>query len=282
MTRATRIGMIFTVLGLLVGCKDRAKASAHAASENVAALVAVSEKDVLELERGVPEGAKLLAPLVDQREPLEPNAVRQRLMKLHREVPDLNVAKATFFALTDEKGVAIRNDLEVDVMAGQNLAQIFPELGKALAGTNVMTTGAFPGAAGPQGADRDFIVASPVRRANGNVGGLLVSGWAYRRYAYRLQEQLKHDLGEALLKAKDTGKLPILYVALFDKTGIYAAQQTPQVNEKALEADKPFDATAGGPIERVLTITERDFGYAAARDPKLGDGVGIAVLRSDI
>jgi hypothetical protein len=275
------------VLAMVVGlpaCKDKAKESAGQAAENVQALVALAGKDVEEIERGLPEGAKRVAPMFAKTaEPLEPSAVRARLNKVHREVPDLNVAKSTFFALADDKGVALRNDLEVDTMAGQNIVQIFPDLTKALGGAYVETVGAFPGAISPtQGQDRDFIAAAPIKREDGSVAGLLVTGWAFRRFAFHLQEQMKHDIGEQLRNAHDTGKLPVLYAALFDKTGVYAATQTPSVNEKALADEKVYDKTASGPTQGVVTITDRAFGYAAARAPKLGADVGIAVLRSEI
>jgi hypothetical protein len=264
-------------------CKDKGKESAQKAADNVQALVALAAKDVEEIERGLPEGAKRMAPMIAKNEPLEPPAVRARLNKTHREVPDLNIGKSTFFALADEKGIAVRNDLEVDTMAGQSLVQIFPDLAKALGGAYVETIGAFPGSVSPtQGQDRDWIAAAPIKRDDGTVGGVLVTGWTFRRFALHLQEQLKHDLGEQLRNARDTGKLPVLYVALFDKTGVYAATQTPTVNEKALSDEKVYDRTVGAPAQGVITITEREFGYAAARAPKLGADVGIAVLRSEI
>ena len=277
-----RFALLFLFVLAAAGCKDKAKASAEQAGQNVAALVTLAQKDVEEVERGLPEGAKRLSSVIEGKEPIEPTQVRPRLQRVRREVPDLNIAKSTFFALADDKGVAIRNDLEVDTMAGQNLPQIFPELAKALGGAYVETTGAFPNATSPQGPDKDWIAAAPIPRAGGGVGGLFVTGWTYRRFAYHLQEQLKHDLGEALLKAKDTGKLPILYVALFDKSGVYFAPQTPPVNEKALAAMNLVDKTANGTVAAPISITDRDFGYAAARAPKLGPDVGIAVLRSDI
>ena len=58
---------------------------------------------------------------------------------------DLTIAKSTFFALADANGVAIRNDLEEDVMAGQNLFSVFPALAKAKTAYTT-TTGAFPNA----------------------------------------------------------------------------------------------------------------------------------------
>ncbi len=282
MRKHSTVLVVLAAAAALGACKDKGKESAQRAQANVTALVAMSQRDVEEVQRGLPEGAKRMASLVEKREPLEPPAVRQRLQKTQREVPDLNLAKSTFFALADEKGVAVRNNLEVDTMAGQNLVQIFPALAKALGGAYVETNGAFPGAAGPQGPDRDWIAAAPIPRADGTVGGVLLTGWTYRRFAYHLQEQLKHDLGDELLKAKDTGKLPILYVALFDKSGVYAANQTPQVNEKALEGEKLFDKTSGGAVQSAITITDREFGYAAARALKLGPEVGIVVLRSEI
>src|SRR5215831_17570421 len=117
-------GRFATLLGLaffsLAACKDKAKENARLAAENAQALVALAAKDVEEIERGLPEGAKRLAPIVAKgADPMEPPLVRTRLNKTHREVPDLNISKSTFFAFTDEKGTAVRNDLEVDTMAGQ-------------------------------------------------------------------------------------------------------------------------------------------------------------------
>lgn len=112
--------------------------------------------------------------------------------------------------------------------------------------------------------------------------GLLLTGWTFRRFANHLQESLRHDLQEQLLEAKDTGKLPILYVAVFDPTGVYSAPLTPPVNDKALADLDLLAKTAAGPVHGIVSITERDFGYAAIRVPKLGADTGVAVLRSEI
>jgi hypothetical protein len=208
--------------------------------------------------------------------------VRSGLRRIRAEVPDLTVAKSTFFALTDVQGVALRNDLEQDVMAGQNVVAIFPGLHKALEGSFATTTGHFPANPPPSPPDRDWMAAAPVMGDHGQVVGLLLTGWTFRRFANHLQESLRHDLQEALLKAKDTGKLPILYVMVFDSTGIYAPPMTPEVNEKAL-ADLDVEAkTANGPVRGVINITDRDFGYAAVRVPRLAPDMGIALLWSEI
>src|SRR5579863_3280657 len=115
------------------GCKDQAKESAAHAALNATDMAALVDKDVAEVERGMPEGAKKLAPLVaGSADPRQDAAgVRKALQRVRRDVMDLSIAKSTFFALADSSGIAIRNDLEEDVMAGQNLFTVFPALAKA-------------------------------------------------------------------------------------------------------------------------------------------------------
>lgn len=281
--------MTFAAFGCLaVGCKDQGKFSAQRAGEDVASLGRLAEKDVVELERGMPEGAKRLAslwsPSQGSTQPKEPRedlgAVRAALIKTRRDVPDLNLAKSTFFAITDARGIAIRNNLEQDAMAEKDLFAVFPDLAKAKDGP-VKTLGAFAETAAQNPPDRDWLYAVPIQE-EGKLRGVYVTGWTYRRFAYHLQETLRHDLGERLRKENDTGKLPVFYVAVFDRTGVYGAPKTPAVNEKALRDLDLVAKTASGPSEGVLTITERDFGYGATRTPKLGPDIGIVVLRSEL
>src|SRR5262249_18272285 len=130
----------------------------------------------------------------------------------------------------------------------------------------------------PSGPDKDWLAAAPVKRADESVAGMLVTGWSFRRFAYHLQETLKHDLETQ----QNTGKLPVLYVAVFDKTGVYSAPQTPQVNDKALADQDLVGKTANGPAQGTASITDREFGWAAVRLPRMGPDVGIAVLRSEL
>jgi hypothetical protein len=266
-------------------CKDQAKVSTQKATEHANALADLAVKDVGEVEQGLPKGAVEMAKLVyakgaDPRQ--DQQSVRGALRKIRNSVPELMVAKSTFFALADEKGVAIRNDLEEDVMAGQNVVTIFPELKKAQDGSFVTAVGLFPGPPLPHGPDRDWMAAAPVKDDAGKVEGILLTGWTYRRFANHLQETLRHDLVQDTAKAGDNGKLPILYVALFDKQGIYPAPQMPPVNEKALGDLDLVSKTASGPAQGTMNITDRDFGWAAVRIPKLAGETGVAVLRSEI
>jgi hypothetical protein len=264
-------------------CTDKAKVSEKAAHANLDALVTITNADVAQIETGLPQGAQRLASLwasgADPRQDLR--AVRSALVKMRREVPDLTVAKSTFFAVTDDHGVAIRNDLEEDVMAGQNLFTVFPALGKARSGY-VTTTGSFPNSSPKNGPDEDWIAAVPVKKEDGTTGAVLVTGWTYRYFARHLQESLKDRLNDEARKTGDEGKVPVFYVAVFDKTGVYPAPLTPAVNEKALGELELVPKSAQGSATGTISITDRAFGWAAVRTPKLAPDTGIVVLRSEL
>jgi hypothetical protein len=263
-------------------CKDQAKESASLAAGDVQAMADLVDKDVAEVERGLPEGAKQLAPLVaDGADPRQDIAgVRRALLRVRRDVSDLLVAKSTFFALSDPAGIAIRNDLEEDVMAGKDLMTAFPVLAKAKDGY-IAGTGSFGGPPSHNGPDEDWIAASPVKRGDGSVGALLVTGWSYRYFSRHLQEALKTRLLDVSKAAGTEGKLPVYYVAVFDKTGVYSAPTTPQIDEQVLATQDLVSKTAAGATTGTLSITDRAFGYAARRTPKLAPDTGVVVLRSE-
>jgi len=281
-----RCGLVLAFLFGAAGCKDQAKESAKLAAGNADTLALLVDKDIGEVESGMPEGAVKLSPLfangADPKSDL-PN-VRQTLLHTQRDIPELNVAKSTFFALTDDKGVGIRNNLEQDAMAGQDLAKLFPGISKALGGAFTETTGSFgtPPAPNANGPDKDWIAAQPVKNEQGKVAGLFVTGWSYRRFATHLQEVLNGNFQTELRKSGNTGKMPVFYVGVFDASGVYTARTTPKIDEDALVSAKLVDKTASGPYQGTVTITDRDFGYAAKRTPRLGADTGVVVLRSEL
>ena len=85
-----------------------------------------------------------------------------------------------------------------------------------------------------------------------------------------------------MLADKQGGKLPIVYVALFDESGIYTAPMTPDVIATEVAKLNVMSKTATGPIQGVFEDASRTFGYAARRTPELSAQTGIAVLRSEI
>lgn len=282
--RSLALALVLPLALAAAGCKDKAEKSAEEARGNVALLVPLVDKDVAEIERGLPEGAKKIAITIGKEQDVKANpaVVRSALLKIRQQVSDLGVAKSTFFALTDDKGVAIRNDLEQDTMAGKSVVERYPDLKKALEGQAFVTTVGEFGTPNPAGPDREWVAATPVKREDQSLVGLLVTGWTYRRFAYHLQESLKRDLQDQLQKSGDTGKLPVVYVFLFDDKAVYGARGTPPVDETALKDAGVFAKTANGPADGTLTITDRSFGWAAVRTPRLGKDLGVVVLRSEI
>ena len=270
--------------GVLAGCTDAAKVSEERATHSASVMSKRATEDVAEVTRGLPAGAAQLATLyaagADPARDLP--AVRKGLRRVRAEVPDLTRAASTFFALVDAQGIAVRNDLEQDVMAGQDVLKLFPDLAKAKEGGVVTATGLFGGARAPGDPDRDWVAATAVKDGQGVFAGYLLTGWTLRRFAFHLQEALKHDLIEEQAKTKDPGKLPIVYVSVFDKGAIYAAPLTPTVNEKALVDLDLAGKTAAGPVHGKLSITDRDFGYAATRVPEIDADAGVVVLWSEI
>jgi hypothetical protein len=272
------------VILALASCKDSGKESATRAGEHAAFLAKTAEVDVAEIERGLPEGARRLSALFakgsDPRQDLP--GVRTALQRLRKDVMDLNRAKSTFFALADETGKVIRNDLEEDRMAGMSLASAFPEVAKAKDKDFMTTVGAFKEALEAKPPDKDFLATAAVKKEDGTVGALFVTGWSYRAYARRLNEALKSDLIDKARAAGNENRVPVFYVGIFDKSGVYMAKPAPEVNEKAMADADLVGKTASGAFTGTTTITDRTYGYGAVRVPKLGPETGIVVLRSEI
>ena len=109
-----------------------------------------------------------------------------------------------------------------------------------------------------------------------------MTGWTFRYFARHLQESLKDKLVEQAKASGNGGKMPVFYVAVFDKSGVYPAPLTPAVDESALGGLDLVSKTAAGSAQGTLTITDRAFGWAAARTPKLAPDTGVVVLRSDL
>ena len=283
MRRSLFAAVPWIAVAALCGCKDQAKESATKALDDVAFLGDLVNKDIGEIERGLPEGAgrlgKLVASGADPTKDVA--AVRRALLRVRRDVMDLSIAKSTFFALAAVDGTAIRNDLEEDVMAGQNLFAIFPALAQAKDGY-VATRGAFPNGSGKSGPDEDWVAATPVRRADGSAGAFFVTGWTYRYFARHLQESLKDRLVEEARRSARDWKMPVFYVAMFDRSGVYSAPLTPQVDEAALAGQDLTVKSAPGTAQGTVTITDRQFGWAAMRTPRWAPETGIVVLRSEL
>ena len=111
---------------------------------------------------------------------------------------------------------------------------------------------------------------------------VLINNAAAAMYMPNADIPLKRRLTEQLQASKDIGKLPVFYVGVFDKEVVYTAPLTPPVTEQAMKDLKLFDKTTGARAVGTINVTGRDFGWAAARTPKIAPDVGIVVLRSEV
>jgi len=294
-----RLLPVIAAVGMLAGCKDRGKIAADYAKGHATLLAGVAAKDFEALARGVPEGGKKATVLfyakgADPKS--DPIGVRRDLLQVERAVPELLAAPTTFAALADDSGLIIRNNLEMDAMAGVDLFRIYPGLKQAASKPFVSEIQSFAPASdgkknGPDDA-RTFVSAARVPKDDGTIGGYYVTGWGLRTYAFHLREALLRDLDpshpsataapSASSAATSSVLLPILYVALFDEAGVYTARGTPDADRDALRDLHLVEATEAGPASAAIAITGRDFGWAAVRIPAFGAKVGVVVLRSEI
>jgi hypothetical protein len=274
------------LVGAHLGCTDAAKVSEGKAVLHAERLAKLADDDVEEVRRGLPLGAKALAKLWDGKpEPFaDPSQARRALDRVRDEVRDLAIAKSTFFALTDENGIVLRSDQEPDQMAGKSLVAPFSDMPKVLAGEAIETRGSMPEAAGARaGGDEQWVAAAPLKDTQAKVRGIYASGWSMRRFAYHLEETLKHDMATEAVKSGDKHvKLPLVYVFVLAGSKVYGAPVTPLVNSETLQnldlASKMANDTT---VHQTIEITGRGFGLAARRAPRMGADIGVAVLRSE-
>jgi hypothetical protein len=275
------------VAALAASCSEPSKVSERKAVEHVDRLAKLSDDDVDEMRRGMPRGAKALGALFDGKgDPhADPTAARRALDRARNDDRDLSVAKGTFFAVADDKGVVLTSDQEPDVLAGKSFTAAYPALAKVLAGETVEARGSMPETAGARtGGDEQWVIAAPVRDKEGVVRGMFVSGWSLRRFAFHLEETLKHDLvTDALRAGESRTKVPLLYVFVMAGPKLYGAPVTPLLNAETLEHVGLDAKTDNGVVfHQPIDITSRGYGLAARRAPKMGPDIGVAVLRSEI
>jgi hypothetical protein len=265
----------------MASCKKPGAVSAEKAKANVVLLTKATHSDVAEVRSGLPQGAKLLAPLFETGKPAsdDAKAARTGLESTRNKVQDLRTAKGTFFGVAMPDGVLIRTDQDPDQMAGRGLFTAFPELKAALDGKYIESRGTMPEASGVRGrSDGQWIAAQPIGEA-GAVKGLYVTGWSWSAYAYRLERALGSALRSEL---KEGEKLPLVYAFVIVDKEVFGTPISPEVNAKAIAQVAPLTgASASAPTTFELEIDGREFGLAVELAPDLGKDVAVAVLRSE-
>lgn len=276
--------LLSAALALMAGCEGKHKISEQKAVDELARLLPTVGEDVRQVREGLPKGATKLATHLET-SPMSSLPALQRAIQWTRSaVPDLDVAKSTFFSLTDPFGIVLRSEADPDLLAQRSIIEAFPGMKRALdpESGNVEAFGEMDELRGVRkGNDTAWVVAHPVKDAAGALKGVFVTGWSFRRYAYRLEQQAKHDLLEAAQKS-DEKNVPLVYVFVLRGAKAYGAPVTPDVNAEAVEQLEPLAKAAAGSWRGQLEITGRRFGVAIARTPKLAEDTGVAVILSQL
>jgi hypothetical protein len=271
------------LLTAVTACDDGRKHAEQAAADTLPKLSAILAEDVRQIRRGLPAGATKLGPMLDPDTLASPVSVQKAISRTRALVPDLDVAKGTFFSYTDATGTVLRSETDPDLLAGKSIVAAFPPLAAALGASGAAEAwGELADLRGVRnGPDRAWVVAAAVKDDKGATKGLFVTGWSLRLYARRLETAATGLVREAAEKAQQKNP-PIVYVFLVKGKTAYGAPLAPDVNAQAIELLDPIAKTASGPYRGTLEITGRGFGVAAARAPELGDDAAIAVLTSEI
>lgn len=277
-----RLGWFCTVLLVLWGCKNSGETSAKLAREHVVFLAHAAERDVGEVRRGMPAGAKALEDLFQEAAPERPAAAAARaaLARVRARNNDLDSAKSTFFLVATADGTILRNNLDQDEMAEKNLFEAYPAAKQALTHDYLEFRGSWELARGVNGRpDAQWLAASRIVLPEDQTVGLFVSGWSWSSYAYRLEVALRSEI---LGNTKEGDKVPLTYVYVVVGDQAYGAPVSPVVNGEAIVRLGPHQKVQGAEVwSTPIEIERRTFGLALRKLPELGDDVVLAVLRSE-
>ncbi len=276
----TAVLLAATLVGTL-GCEDAGDKSARLVVPNMKYVAAAVARDLGEVRRGMPAGAKALQDLFKEAQPEKPASVdaRKELLRLRSDNQDISSAKSTFFLIAAADGTILRNNLEQDDMAEKNLFEVYPATKIGLEKDYAEVTGSWDVARGVNGrSDAQWLAMSRIM-VEGQPVGLFVSGWSWSSYAYRLEMALR---SEVLGETKEGQKVPLLYVYVIAGAQAYGAPVSPVVNGEEIVKLDPVAQSKGKEMwTGAIEIERREFGLALKHLPELGDDVVVAVLRSE-
>jgi hypothetical protein len=269
-------------LAVVVGCEDKGKLSEEAAESAIDFAVALVERDVAQIRKGMPPAL----PILEKRLPDDPAAKRlelQEAIKAARSnVQDLAVAKSTFFSFAGVDGVVLRSEIDPDRFVEQDALKSFPSLSRAFepgAGL-VEAFGEQEALRGvKRGPDLAWIVAGAARAADGKARGLFLTGWSTRLYVRGVQEQVRGQLAE---RASKSGKKtpPLVYAYILKGPGAFGDPDAPDVNAETLLKLDVLGKTRAGAFSTQVEMENRSFGIAAKPLPAYGPDAALAIIAS--
>lgn len=276
------LGVLLACSGL-GGCQGNSKEAQKLAFATVERLLPLVERDTKQVRDGLPEGAKKIAPLLDDEPGADLASLQRAIQKARAGVESLTFAKSTFFVFVDPKGSVLRSEADPDLAAGEVLTKAIPDMSKlAEPGAGMLEAfGNVHGLRGVQsGPDLQWVVGHPVVDAAGKVKGSFVTGWSLRSYAHYLEEDTRRYLIKS--SGDKPRAIPLVYVFLVRGTEAFGAPVTPDVNAEAVAKLDVASKAAAGSFQTRVEVEGRSFLLVAKPCPALGKDVALALLLSEV
>lgn len=282
---ATRfVRSVAVVLCLLASaCKEKGAREQQKiiATQHAPRVGSIIKDDLERHARGLAAGAEKLAPGFVKVEGLQQDQDMRKVLKLLRNpkngVPELVISPMSFMAVVGKDGVAIARDVELpdDKMKGMPLAELFPSVKSALAGTASWEVGEFASTEQGGKPSVSIVMAAP-SIYEGEVVGALVLGIPMWRLQQRLSKQLAME---------ESGSKPglVLWVYLYRGDELFF-HGTPPDLEKQLPSKAARDAgLAKSPKGYTGQFQQMGFWYAYGVKPLaiLGPDFGAMIVRMD-
>jgi hypothetical protein len=272
----------WAALVLCAACESSTAEEAQRALRQVhlPELSAVVEQDVARHLAGVREAADRLAPGFAVEDPGEREAQMRRALRYVQQPPKgigtFVVSPMSFLAAVDEDGVVIARDADPDRMKGMDMGKAFPVVREALeAGRVGHGLGEF-GGDGEGESSWSILFAAPVHREGERLGAV-VAGIPLWRLSQRLSRQMRLENVGAIEKGLVLWAYALHGGRLFHK-GVppELTAQLPDPSDLArLVADHPEGHTGH------IRLHGRSYAFGVAPLPKVGEGVGLVVIRGD-
>lgn len=272
-------------LALLAGCNEEKGANERRliVAQDQAVVLRVVREDLHRGQVGVRRAADLMARgfLVEdpeQRE-REMRQVLRRIQQPPRAIDELMVSPISFVAAVGTDGKVIARDVapQDDRMRGFDIAEAAPVVRRALAGEAGYELSELPSLIETDPPSVTILFAAPARR-EGRVVGAIVAGLPLWRLAQQLSRQLQLENAQALQQGA------LLWALVYRGDDLhYHAGFPPDLRElvPSPQARREGLATSPGGYTGEVYQYGRWYGYGVLPLPRLGDGVGIVLFRSD-
>ena len=271
-----------TVLALILvaGCNEGEAARIaqdHIVREHIPRMVAVIDEDMARHKKGLTYAADRVAAGFVKAAPERIEQEMRQVLRLIRSpkkgVSELVISPMSFMAAVDKNGVVIARDADPDKMKGMNLAEMFPQVRKALADELSWGIGEFENEIKGGDPSVTMIMAAPAHY-KGEVVGAIALGIPMWRLAQRLSKQLQ---------AESSRKGIVLWVYVYRDSTLFHHGTPPDLDLLVPDQKARRAGLSKSPKGFTGAVSQYGFeyGFAVHPIPLLGKDAGIIIFRMD-